>query len=220
MQPRGRDGERMNTLAPLALVAAAAAASSAAYAASPPASAWEIGPVIRGKNYSVGISGTLREGPQGPWFAFPTEDQGHIHYVTLGTRPIEGARRISVRYRIDAPPSTRFTAQQTGGPGQFGLVFQRRGDNWSAKGRFETYRWYSPQIAPLSPGVRTFTARLDDPRWVGVERSTAASNPEAFAAALADTESVSLTFGDANGRGHGVYASAPARFTLLDFRIE
>ena len=199
---------------------AAVTACAAAFAAAPPADAWQIGPIIRGKNYSVGISGTLLPGPAGPWFNFPTTGRGHIHYVTLPVRPIEGARQITVRYRIDAAPGARFVAQEDGAEGAFGLVFQRAGDNWSAKGRYEAYRWYSPDVAALKPGVHTFTARLDDPRWKGVMRSTAASNPAAFAGALRDTESVSMTFGSEGARGHGVYATAPAKFTLIGFGIE
>lgn len=207
----------MKTFLPLALVAGAAA--SIAVAAAPPAEAWQIGPVIRGKNYSVGISGTLRPGPQGPWFAFPEQGRGHIHYVTLPTGSIEGASQITVRYRIDAAPGTRFVAQESGLPGKFGLAFQRSGDTWSAKGRYETYRWYSPDIRQLSPGVHAFTVRLDDPRWRAVLGTTLAANPQAYAEAMAQSESVSMTFGAEGGRGHGVYSTAPARFTLLDFRI-
>ena len=126
---------------------------------------------------------------------------------------------MTIRYRVDALPRTRFVAQESGANGTFGLAFQRAGDNWSAKGRYETYRWYSPVIVPLEPGVHTFKARLDDPRWKAVMSTTAASNPAAFAAALAQTESVSLTFGGPGGRGHGVYATAPATFTILHFSI-
>lgn len=207
----------MTRFLPLALIAGAAA--SIAVAAASPAEAWQIGPIIRGKNYSVGISGTLRPGPQGPWFAFPEQGRGHIHYVTLPIGSIEGARQITVRYRIDAGPGTRFIAQQTQGPGKFGLAFQRAGDNWSARGKYETYRWYSPAIRELTPGVHSFTVRFDDPRWVGVMHSTASTNPQAFADARAQAASVSLTFGDESGRGHGVFATGAAKFTLLDFRI-
>lgn len=194
--------------------------SPVALASVPPAEAWQIGPIIRGKNYSVGIGGSLRSGPEGPWFAFPLEGRGHIHYVTLPTGPLEGARRITVRYRIDAEPGTRFVAQEYGHAGNFGIAFQRAGDTWTAKGRYDAYRWYSPGIVPLTPGVHTFTARLDDPRWISVGYRPASQNPQGFAEALADTQSVSMTFGAEGGRGHGVYSTAPARFTLLDFRID
>lgn len=199
---------------------ALSAAAGTALAAQVPAEGWRIGPVIKGRNYSVGMPATLQPGPQGPRFAFPGANDGHVHYVTMHSGPIEGARQITARYRIDAARGTRFVAQESGAPGTFGIALQRAGDNWSAKGRYEAYRWYSPEIVPLTPGVHTFTARLDDPRWVGVLSSNSGTNPRAFAAALADTESVSMTFGSASGRGHGVYATGPAKFTLIEFRID
>lgn len=197
-----------------------AAFAAGAPAAPPPAEAWTIGPVIRGKNYSVGMAPSLERGRDGPWFAFPGAGRGSVHYVSLDTGPLAGARRMTVRYRIDAPRGTGFVAEENGSPGQFGLVFQRAGDNWSARGRYETYRWYSPRTVTLAPGVHSFTVPLDDPDWIGVLSSRAGTSPREFAAALANAESVSMTFGSAAGRGHGVYATAPARFTLLDFRID
>ena len=45
-------------------------------------------------------------------------------------------------------------------------------------------------------------------------------DPRDFRAALAGAERVGFVFGSESGRGHGVYATGPARFTLLDFRVE
>lgn len=199
---------------------AIAVVAGTAVAAQPPAEAWRIGPVIKGRNYSIGMPSTLARGPQGATFAFPQEGQGEMHYATLPTGPLEGARTITVRYRIDAAPGARFIAQETGETGTIGLAFQRAGDNWSGRGRFAGYRWYSPAAVPLAAGTHTITASLDDPRWVGVMGAQSGSDPQAFRQALTDTESVSLTFGSAGRRGHGVFATAPARFTLLDFRID
>ena len=205
------------TFASIALGAAVIAA--AAVAAPPPAGSWQIGPIIRGKNYSVGMPPTMQPGERGPWFAFPKRGEGEVHYVTLPVRSLEGAREITVRYRIDAAPGARFISADGKGPGTFGLAFQRRGDNWTARGRYEAYRWYSPEAPAMTPGTHTFTARLDDPRWIGVLSSTAGSNPRGFADALTEAQSISMTFGGSSGRGHGVYATAPARFTLLDFSV-
>lgn len=198
---------------------AATAVATATLAAMPPAEVWQIGPVIRGKNYSAGMPATMQQGAKGPWFAFPMRGEGEVHYVTLPLRSLEGAKAITVRYRIDAAPGARLMAADGSAQGTFGLAIQRSGDNWTARGRYEAYRWYSPEAPVMTPGTHTFTARLDDPRWVGVLSSTAANNPRAFAAALSEAQSISMTFGGGSGRGHGVYATAPARFTLLDFSI-
>ena len=117
-----------------------------AFAAAPPAGAWEIGPIINGRNYSANMPLRPAEGPDGATFAIPgpTRDQGHVHYVTLPVRGLEGARQITLRYRIDAPRGTRFLQQENpgAGPASLSLYFQRRGDSWGA--RHPDYRWYAP----------------------------------------------------------------------------
>ena len=64
--------------------------------------------------------------------------------------------------------------------------------------------------------------RLDDPRWISVRGRSARSPASAgtLEAALTDIDRIGLVFGSSAARGHGVYATAPARFTLLSFRIE
>ena len=184
-----------------------------------PAENWIIGPHIKGRNYSVGMPYTMEESTAGPAFNFPNARTGHVHYVTLQTGPLYGAREIVLRYRIDAARNARFIAQEDGSAGTLGLAIHRAGDNWTAKGRYEAYRWYSPSTLALSPGVHTLKVSLDDPNWRGVLSSISVTNPKGFASALVNAESVSMTFGGNSGRGHGVYATEPAKFTLLDFRI-
>jgi hypothetical protein len=199
--------------------------AGAALAAPKLSSSWEIGPVIRGRNYSVGmpLSPTpVRSG----WrfeFPYPDEQAGHVHYITRNIGSLAGKRRIVVRYRIDAAPSTRFLAREFPDyPAAISLYFQRRGDDWSAKGRYGDYRWYSPHagMIPIAPGLKEFTIRLDDPDWSSVNGQRAADRSRQFAAALADGGRIGFTFGNGARRGHGVYATSPARFTLIDFRVE
>lgn len=206
------------------LVLALSAISLASIAsASDRTNGWEIGPEIRGKNYSVGMPSSLREGEDGPFFDFPYPDvrAGHVHYVTHPARSLLGAKEIRLRYRIDAAPGTRFHPRENPrAAATLSLYFQRRGDNWTARRGYETYRWYvsSDKMMPLRPGVHEVTVSLDD-NWTAVTRSNARNNPEAFRGALANTDRVGFVFGSSGGRGHGVYATAPARFTLLDFEI-
>lgn len=210
-------------LAAAALAATAAALlASVALAAGPPAGAWEIGPIIRGKNYSHRMPLRPSETRAGPSFEIPgpSAADGHVHYVTIPTRPLEGARRITLTYRIDAAPGTRFVAQETPQlPATLSLYFQRAGDSWTA--RQPDWRWYAPtnRTVPLRPGTHTVSIGLDE-NWIAMTGPSAHANRRGFAAALADTARVGFTFGSEGGRGHGVYATAPARFTILDFRIE
>jgi hypothetical protein len=199
--------------------------ASAALVAAPTASSWEIGPIIRGKNYSVGMP--LRPAPtRNGWsFDFPagSRQAGHVHYVTFNPGPLSQASRIVVRYRVDAAPGTRFVPQQHPKlPGTVSLFLQRRGDNWSARGQYSYFRWYAPShtVREITPGVHEMSVRLDDPQWTAVMGQRAAGNPEAFRAALGQTSRLGLVFGSARARGHGVFATAPARFELIDFRIE
>lgn len=210
-------------LAVAALAASAAALiASAALAAGPPAAAWEIGPIIRGKNYSRGMPLTPQETREGASFAIPgpTAADGQVHYLTVRTRPLAGARRIVLRYRIDAAPGTRFVPQESPSlPATLSLYFQRAGDGWTT--RQPDWRWYAPatRTMPLRPGTHTVSIGLDED-WVAMTGPGAHANPQGFREALEDTARVGFTFGSEGGRGHGVYATAPARFTILDFRVE
>lgn len=207
----------------LTLVALAASlAAGTAIAAGPPADMWEIGPIIHGKNYSQRMPLHPQETRAGASFAIPspTAVDGHVHYVTMRTGPLEGARRLTLRYRIDAAPGTRFVPQESPQlPATLSLYFQRAGDGWTM--RQPDWRWYAPtnRTMPLAPGTHTVSIGLDED-WVAMTGPGAHANPRGFRAALEDTTRVGFVFGSEGGRGHGVFATAPARFTILDFRIE
>lgn len=190
--------------------------------AQPVASAWEIGPIIRGENYSFRMPATLWPSRDGASFDFPYPhpSAGHVHYVTAPARPLAGAERITIRYRIDAARGTRFVPEER--PQEtatLSLYFQRAGDRWTA--RTPHHRWYAPndKVVPLSPGTHEVTIGLDED-WIAMTGGSARSLPDAYARALAQTSRVGFVFGSPSLRGHGVYATGPARFTLLDFRVE
>lgn len=213
----------------VALAAAAFLAGSTALAATPVAAAaggdWIIGPIIRGKNYSVGMPLRPSATRSGWTFDFPhsSRDAGHVHYATFNPGSLSGASRIVVRYHVDAAPGTRFVPQENPGlAGTVSLVIQRGGDNWSARGAYDFYRWYAPgdTVQQLAPGTHEMVVSLRDPNWGSVYGKPAAQNAGAFEAALAGASNLGLVFGSTAARGHGVFATAPARFTLLDFRIE
>ena len=201
--------------------AAALAIAGTAFAATPPAGQWEIGPVIRGKNYSRGMPLRPENGRLGPSFVIPgpSAAAGHVHYVTILTRPLAGAHDITLTYRIDAAPGTRFVPQES--PqlrATLSLYFQRAGDGWTV--RQPDWRWYAPtnRVVPLTPGTHTVTIGLDED-WIAMTGPSARANPRGFEEAVADTQRVGFVFGSDGARGHGVYATAPARFTILDFQV-
>jgi hypothetical protein len=206
----------------IALFAAAMTIAAAPAPAAPPAEAWEIGPVIRGKNYSYRMPLRPEATRAGASFEIPgpSAADGHVHYLTVPTRPLAGAGRITLTYRIDAAPGTRFVPQESPQlPATLSLYFQRAGDGWTM--RQPDWRWYAPhnRIVRLSPGTHRVSVALDED-WINVSGQGARSNRHGFAEALADTARVGFVLGSPSARGHGVHATAPARFTILDFRVE
>jgi hypothetical protein len=204
----------------LSLIAVAAAALPIGVAAMAPAEVWEIGPQIRGRNYSVGMPlrpSATRKGE--PTFEFP--QGGEIDALTTAVGPLAEARRITFRYRVEAARGVRLVSSETPDqPPTVSLYFQQEGDNWSGRGRYASYRWYVPAraVIPLTPGEHSVTVRLDE-TWTNVNGQPNTRDPQGFAAALANTARIGVAFGTSSARSHGVYATGPARFTLLELDI-
>ncbi|MGX7895022.1 hypothetical protein [Tsuneonella sp. HG222] len=196
--------------------------SGALLAAMPPAQNWEIGPWVRGKNYSQGMPANPAPGPGGSLqFDFPLAGQGQVDALTTNVGPLSGARQIVMRYRVDASRGARLVPHET--PGEqatISLYFQQAGDTWSGKGKYASYRWYVPghAVIPLTPGEHTVTVGLDE-RWTNVFGVGNDADRQGYAAALAQTAKIGVAFGSVGRRSHGVYATAPARFTLIDLDI-
>ena len=214
---------RAATIIALTLLATGSgpAATSAVAAVSNPG-AWQIGPVIRGRNYSRGAP--LRPTPRrGGGFQIDLpRAPGSVHYVTFRHGSLAGKSRIVMRYRIEAAPGVRIAPPSAPqGAGMITLYFQRAGDNWSARGRYETYRWYATFAtqSPLTPGDHQMVAPLDG-NWTAVETSSARTNPAAFREAIAHADQVGFVLGGGDGYGHGVFASGRARLIVTQFRIE
>jgi hypothetical protein len=202
---------------------ALALAAGPALGQMPSAGAWEIGPMVRGKNYSVGMPAHPSPGPKGSLIMdFPAAGAGELDALTTAVGPLAGARTITLRYRVDAAPRTRFVAVETPNePATVSLYFQQGGDNWSARGRFASYRWYAPAraVIALTPGLHTVTVQLNE-TWTNVNGQPNHAVPDGFAAALRNTARLGLAFGSSSLRSHGVYATGPARLTLLGLDIE
>ena len=208
---------------PLIIAASVVALSAASPAAAQPAEAWQIGPIIGSRNFSVGMPLSPSPARRGWYFDFPypTARAGHVHYVSFNHGPLTGKRRIVMRYRIDAAPGVRFVPQERPNePATISLVFQQRGDNWTGRGRYGSYRWYSPgaTVQPITPGEHVMVANLD-PGWTNVNGGAVAADPRGFANALEDTQRVGIVFGSSGLRGHGVFATGPARVTVLSFQV-
>src|SRR5215470_1235261 len=63
---------------------------------------WQIGPIIRGKNYSPGMPSQPTAADGGWSFNFPTQDG--VHYVTTSlSGPLLGRGEIKARFSIVGP---------------------------------------------------------------------------------------------------------------------
>ncbi len=126
-----------------------------------------------------------------------------------------------MRYRIDAALGVRFVPRETPAiPAIISLYFQRRGDNWSAVRGYDGYRWFAPAstVAQIKPGVHEMIVRLDE-AWTSVNGVAAAAEPNAYRAAIAEADRVGFLLGSHQARGHGVYATGPARLTVISFQV-
>ena len=186
------------------------------------ASQWVIGPIIGNRNYSVGtpLHPTPRRG--GAMHIDVPRAPGSVHYVTFPHGSLQGKSRIVMRYRVEADPGVRIvptTAPDL--PSIMTLYFQRAGDNWSGRRRYETYRWYATfaSHSPISVGEHEIVAPLNGP-WTAVESSTARNNPRAFWDAVADADQVGFVLGGGDGYGHGISATGRARLVVTSFRVE
>lgn len=208
----------------LSLVSAPALGGGAASAQNhaSDARAWTIGPIIRGRNYSEGAP--LHPMPRrgGGWQIDLPQRPSGVHYVTFPHGSLAGKSRIVMRYRVEAALGVRIvpaTAPQS--PSILTLYFQRGGDNWSGRGRFETYRWYATfaSHSPIRPGTHQIVAPLNG-AWTAVQVSSARTAPTAFGAALAEADEVGFVLGGGDGFGHGAFATGPARLIVTEFRVE
>lgn len=175
---------------------------------------WQIGPVIDGENYSVGMPLYM----SGNSFSFPLFP-GHINYITKPVNGLAGKSKITIRYRIEASADVKLIPKCCSQLPSIGptLYFQRRGDDWNKDG----WRWWSTFATkmPIEPGEFEISVSLND-NWTSVEKMTAKNNPVEFKAAIDNAARVGFTFGGGDGYGHGVYATGPAKFVLEDFIIE
>ncbi len=187
------------------------------------ASSWEIGPITPTRNYSVNMPLSPSSHEDGWAFDFPQPDAaaGHVHYVTFRHGSLSGKSRIVLRYRIEAAPGVEIRpVSQPTAPSILVIYFQRRGDDWSGRGKYEAYRWWASfnMHMPITPGVHELSVPLEG-RWSAVQDSTAINNPKAFRDAIRDADRVGFTFGGGTGLGHGVYATGPAKFVVTSFEV-
>jgi hypothetical protein len=201
---------------------------------------WIVGPVVHGENRSPGAwvqrnhegailavhipYGTLGDGTVG-------DRIGELSGITYVHGSLAGKTRIVARFRIEGEEGVTLQPSQAGYTNATAtLFFQRAGDNWGAQGKYEAYRWFATQhtIYNLAVGGEYEISAPLDAGWTATQVSTLEANPtppavynlSGFRDALASAESVGIVFGGGDGFAHGIYASGPARFVLIGFKLE
>jgi hypothetical protein len=175
---------------------------------------WVIGPTIHGENHSVKMPARPTMQGKGWTFDFPGPD-GKVDYVQNFDPPnLVGATAIVLRCRVTGGG---FVAAGSSNPATVTVCIQRRGDDWSAKGKFESYRYYADLRTPLAAGEYVLTFPLEVSRWGSVMHEP--DNAANFAACLRELDCLAVVFGAKGGAGHGVYATQPSQFTLLGLEV-
>jgi hypothetical protein len=213
---------RAAALSALTLVAAGAGpAADARQPALAAAGEWTIGPVINGRNYSHRMPLHPTPLARGGWAIDLPQAPGSAHLVTFRHGSLAGKSRIVMRYRVETAPGARIVPKNYPTiPGLITPYFQRSGDNWSARGRFESYRWFATFASqPLIPGEHVLVAPLNG-LWTAVETSTARTNPAGFRDAVANADQVGFALGGGDGYSKGIYATGRARLIVTEFRVE
>lgn len=210
----------------LALAASTSVTDPAALDPMDPAN-WEIGPVVNGQSYSLGMPLHPSPHPDGKsagWIIDLPTAPGSVNYVTMPTGSLAGRTKVTMHYRIEAAPGVQIQPRNfPDRPSTLTLYFQRSGDNWSAQAAYEAYRWYAAfsTNSPIRTTAedRVIEARFDG-NWTAVLTSSRANNPAGFEQALRETGRVGFVLGGGDGLGHGVNATGPARLVVTSFRLE
>ena len=171
---------------------------------------WLIGPFVNGKNHSTNMPLRPKMTPTG-WSIAITSDS-KVDAVLTDCNGISGTIRAKYRIIGSAVP---FEAPDS--PPLISLYFQRKGDDWTAKGDKQYYRWYSGQIAAFTEGDGELVIPLTPDLWGSVFGGNGAANQERFAEAMKEAHRVGIVFGWSAGRSHGVTGNAV--FELLEWSV-
>lgn len=181
-----------------------------------PAGAWEIGPVVNQRNYSLGPTRPARF--ERGW-GFTIGPRTEPHYVTFSHGSLRGKTQIRMRFRVEGRSGAIIHGATcpTRSPSAVTLYFQRKGDDWASDGG----RWWASfaSVRLRGPMAETQIVAPLDARWTSVLRMNAKNSPGEFAAAKADADRVGFTFANCRGFGHGARATVPVRFVVTSFEV-
>ena len=151
------------------------------------------------------------------YFDFPAQDG--VHYITMAAPALSQGQRITLKFRLEGSGTVK---PVQGTNPYITLYFQRKGDNLSAVGELQQYRYFSHTHLLLNQmGEFEISEELAPAAWGDARGAGGDQFPDRFKAAIDNVSVVGFVFGDpgAGATGHGCYATGPVRFTLLDYRV-
>ena len=183
-------------------------------------SSWTIGPIIQGGNRSVGVVPMPRPAaiPDGWKFQFPSP-RGKVGYITSPRTLSIAGKTLRMCFDIVGPGTFKAT---DGSEAKVRLYFQRRGDNWTAAGSYQDYRWWSTTgfaVLEVKNGV-CISSVVNTSNWSQALGKPASMRMTEFNTAVLNVGVVGFTFGG-TFYGHGVYAATGTpKFILREFSID
>lgn len=181
-----------------------------------PAAAWEIGPIVKHRNYSPGLS---RPSQFEHGWGFTISSKAEPHYVTFRHGSLRGKTQIRMRFRVEGPQGAVIHGAKcpTGSPSAVTLYFQRNGDDWASDGA----RWWASfaKVSLSGPIPETEIVAPLDANWTSVLKMNANNHPSEFADAKENADRVGFTFANCEGHGHGARATVPVRFVMTSFQV-
>lgn len=187
-------------------------------------SGWQIGPIMQGQNMSVGMPLHPSPHPDG-WSAdipYPNAEAGHAHYFSVPTDRLTGKVGVRFKGRFEKEAWVKLVPTKfPGSPWIATPFFQRRGDDSSGEGEYESYRWFASFASriDMEAGDFEFDVRFTQ-NWTAIQTSSRENNPTAYQAALDNAGRIGFVLGGGDGLGHGVYATGPCRLVITEFNVE
>ncbi len=185
----------------------------------PTAADWQIGPIVGGKNVSVGMPLRPRQGPDS--FYFDVLPGAQVDYVTFKHPPLNAYSKITATFAVEPlAEGARLVwadCPTQGVPGVY-LFFQRKYDRWD----IPDYRWWSvARHRIVAPVEFTIEAPLVFEGWKPLNVLKDTDMRPLFDLAKGHSSRVGFTFANCDSKGHGATALGGAvRFHIKKFVIE
>lgn len=154
-------------------------------------------------------------------FTIPT-NSGSVHYVTvpyIPAAPILGKTLTMIfEMHSTAPTYNALTEPGEVGPPQLHLFLERKGDNFTN----QYYRWWCAASQYLLGSNDNHAIMVSCPLvWTSWTSVYGKSDAADFASTLQNLGRVGVTFGGADGWGHGVnLTSGEASFQMVSYSIQ